>query len=64
MNTTMEEAWDELEASIWRVSSLLECLEPQDAGAIETVIDAKAKMRGLWLQMHSLEEEIGEIIGG
>ena len=64
MNTAMEEAWEGLEIAVWRVSSLLDGLEPKDAEAMRTVIDAKIKVRVLWVQIHSLEEEIGEIIGG
>ena len=63
MNTTMQEAWDNLESAMWKLSKAIDNLEPKDKGAVEIVINAQAKVRGLWLQMNSLSDEIGEIIG-
>jgi len=59
----IRETWEAIQDGMDKLESQLDDLDPGDADAIETVASAKAKLRGLQYQAHSLETEIGEICG-
>ena len=59
----IRETWEAIQDGMDLLESHLDDLEPRDVYAVETVASAKAKLRGLQYQAHSLETEIGEICG-
>jgi len=64
MNTTMQEAWDNVTNSLDALESMIKGLEPKGSDAIETVTLAKYKLSRIQTMADSLSTEIDDIIGG
>ena len=64
MNTTMQEAWDNVTNSLDALESMVSNLEAKGSHATETLTLAKYKLSRIQAMVDSLSTEIDDIIGG